>query len=248
MSELEQRPTVGGLTRERRLMETFASLADTLVDDYDVVDLLQMLVDTCAELFDSTAAAILLADEHGELDVVASTSEASRLVELMQLSADAGPCIEAYQTGRMVSVADTRDAPEQWRRFRESALAAGFAAVDAIPMRLRTTVIGTLNLLRASPGALDPHDEVAARAFADVATIGILHERSLRESAVLAEQLQGALNSRVVIEQAKGVVAHTRGVSIDAAFQLLRDYARTNRMGISRVAAQIVNRSLDLDA
>ena len=248
MSGIEERPAMGGLTRERRLLETFASLADTLVDDYDVVDLLQMLVDTCAELFDATAAAILLADEHGELDVVASTSEASRLVELMQLSADAGPCIEAFETGRMVSVADIREAPERWVRFRESSIASGFAAVDAIPMRLRTTVIGTLNLLRASPGGLDPHDEVAARAFADVATIGILHERSLRESTVLSEQLQGALNSRVVIEQAKGVVAHTKGISIDTAFQLMRDFARSHRLGISKVASRIVDRTLDLDA
>jgi len=248
MSGIEERPTMGGLTRERRLLETFATLADTLVDDYDVVDLLQMLVDTCAELFDATAAAILLADEHGELDVVASTSEASRLVELMQLSADAGPCIEAFETGRMVSVADIRDSPEGWIRFRESALAAGFAAVDAIPMRLRTTVIGTLNLLRGSPGGLEPHDELAARAFADVATIGILHERSLRESAVLTEQLQGALSSRVVIEQAKGVVAHTKGISIDTAFQLMRDFARSHRLGISKVASRIVDRTLDLDA
>lgn len=248
MSGIEERPTMGGLTRERRLLETFASLADTLVDDYDVVDLLQMLVDTCAELFDSTAAAILLADEHGDLDVVASTSEASRLVELMQLSADAGPCIEAFETGRLVSLADIRDAPERWIRFRESASAAGFAAVDAIPLRLRTTVIGTLNLLRATSGGLDPHDEVVARAFADVATIGILHERSLRETAVLTEQLQGALNSRVLIEQAKGVVAHTQGVSVDASFQLMRDYARAHRIGISEVAARVVDRTLDLDS
>jgi GAF domain-containing protein len=248
MSGIEERPIAGGLTRERRLLQTFVSLADTLVDDYDVVDLLQMLVETCAELFDSTAAAILLADEHGELDVVASTSEASRLVELMQLSAEAGPCIEAFETGRMVSVSDIREGPERWSRFRESALAGGFAAVDAIPMRLRTTVVGTLNLLREEPGGLDPHDEMTARAFADVATIGILHERSLRESAVLAEQLQGALSSRVVIEQAKGVLAHTKGVSIDTAFQLMRDYARSHRMGISKVAARIVDRSLDLDA
>ena len=239
---------MGGLTRERRLLQTFATLADTLVDDYDVVDLLQMLVDTCAELFDATAAAILLADEHGELDVVASTSEASRLVELMQLSADAGPCIEAFETGHMVSLADIRDAPERWIRFRESALAAGFAAVDAIPMRLRTAVVGTLNLLRSTPGGLDPHDEVAARAFADVATIGILHERSLRETAVLAEQLQVALNSRVVIEQAKGVVAHTTGVPVDESFQLMRAYARAHRIGISEVASRIVDRSLDLGA
>lgn len=236
------------LTREDRLLQTFASLADTLVDDYDVVDLLQMLVDTCAELLDTTAAAILLADATGELDVLASTSEASRLVEVIQLGAEAGPCIESFRTGRAVSVPDISASPEVWSRFKESALAQGFASVYAVPLRLRETTIGTLNLLRDAVGELEPQDQTAAQAFADVATIGILHERSLRETAVLAEQLQGALNSRIVIEQAKGVVAHTHGVPIDEAFALIRKYARSHQLGISHVAARIVDRSLRLDA
>lgn len=236
------------LTREDRLLQTFASLADTLVDDYDVVDLLQMLVDTCAELLDTTAAAILLADATGELDVLASTSEASRLVEVIQLGAEAGPCIESFRTGRAVSVPDISASPEVWSRFKESALAQGFASVYAVPLRLRETTIGTLNLLRDAVGELEPQDQTAAQAFADVATIGILHERSLRETAVLAEQLQGALNSRIVIEQAKGVVAHTHGVPIDEAFALIRTYARSHQLGISHVAARIVDRSLRLDA
>jgi GAF domain-containing protein len=235
------------LTREDRLLQTFASLADTLVDDYDVVDLLQMLVDTCSDLLDTTAAGILLADATGTLDVVASTSEAGRLVEMMQLSAEAGPCVESFVTGRVVSVPDIGESPEEWSLFRESALAQGFASVHAVPLRLRETTIGTLNLLRDTVGELDPQDQTAARAFADVATIGILHERSIRETALLAEQLQGALNSRIVIEQAKGVVAHTHGVPIDEAFALIRTYARSHRLGISQVAARIVDRSLTLD-
>lgn len=235
------------ITKEARLLQTFASLADTLVDGYDVVDLLQLLVDSCRELLDTTAAAILLADPTGELDVVASTSEASRLVELIQISAEAGPCVQSFQTGEVVSVADIAEAPEAWSRFRDSALQLGFASVHAIPMRLRDNTIGTLNLLREQLGELDEQDRIAARAFADVATIGILHERSLRETAVLAEQLQGALTSRIVIEQAKGVVAYTNGVTIEEAFELIRGYARSHQLGISLVAARLVDRTLRFD-
>lgn len=233
-------------TREQRLLETFATLADTLVDGYDVLDLLQQLVDACHDLLDTAAAAILLADASGELDVMASSNEASRLVELIQLGAEAGPCIESFRSGRPVSVPDIADCPEEWSRFRDSALALGFSSVYAVPMRLRESVIGTLNLLNDHTGEFDEQDRIAAQAFADVATIGILHERSLRETAVLAEQLQGALSSRIVIEQAKGVVAYTRGVSVEQAFELIRSYARSHRIGISQVAARIVDRSLRL--
>ncbi|KQZ10869.1 ANTAR domain-containing protein [Agromyces fucosus] len=233
-------------TREQELLRTFASLADTLVEGYDVVELLQLLVDSCQQLLDTTAAAILLADADGELDVIASTSEASRLVELIQIGAEAGPCVESFTTGTFVSVPDISDSPERWGRFRDGAIAQGFASVHAFPMRLRETRIGTLNLLRDSVGELDPDDRAAAQAFADVATIGILHERSIHESHVLSEQLERALQSRVVIEQAKGVVAHTRGVPIEEAFTLIRAYARANRIGISQVAAGLVDRSLAL--
>ena len=233
-------------TKEARLLQTFVALADTLVDGYDVVDLLQLLVDSCAELLDTTAAAILLADGEGELDVVASTSEASHLVEVIQLSAEAGPCIECFRTGEVISVPDIATSPAEWSRFRDSALELGFISVHAVPMRLRDATIGTLNLLRDRPGSLEEEDRIAARAFADVATIGILHERSVRETTVLAEQLQGALSSRVVIEQAKGVVAYMNGVTIEEAFGLIRRYARSHQLGISKVAAAIVDRSLQL--
>ena len=231
---------------QRRLLETFVTLADTLVADYDVVDLLQLLVDTCRDVLDTTAAGILLADENGELEVIASTSEASRLVEMMQLSAEEGPCIESFHSGRRVSVPDIEDSKPEWWQFRGSALRQGFHSMDALPLRLRDTTIGTLNLMRESPGEAPEEAVAAAQAFADVATIGILHERTLRESAVLTEQLQAALNSRIVIEQAKGVVSHTRGVTIDEAFALIRQYARSHNTGLSVVAAGIVNRTLRL--
>jgi len=229
-----------------RLLTTFAKLADTLVDNYDVVDLLQLLVDSCRELLDVTEAGILLQDAPGELEVVVSTSESSRLVEAMQLSAQDGPCVECYRTGEVVSVPDIAATPERWARFRASAWEQGFRSAYAIPMRLRETTIGTVNLLRNETGELGASDVVAAQAFADVATIGILHQRSNRENEVVAQQLRTALNSRIVIEQAKGVVAQTRGVSIDQAFDLMRRYARSNRVGLSEVAAGLVNRSLTL--
>lgn len=234
------------VTREARLLQLFATLADTMVDDYDVVDLLQTLVEACQELLDASDAGILLADPAGELEVVASTSEATELVEVIQLSAEAGPCIECLLTGAAVSVPDIASGSENWPIFRQAALENGFAAIQAIPMRLRNTTIGTLNLLRTETGSLPAEHLSAARAFADVATIGILHERSLREQEALSSQLQTALNSRVMIEQAKGVVSFTAGVSIADAFALIRRYARSRGLRLSEVAERIVQRDIRL--
>lgn len=234
-------------TREVRLLQLFAKLADTLVDDYDVVDLLQTLVDACQELLDATDAGILLADPAGELELIASTSEAADLVEVMQLGAESGPCIECFLTGASVSVPDIAES-ERWPIFRQAALENGFAAIEAIPMRLRNTTIGTLNLLRSTPGMPPPEDLSAARAFADVATIGILHERTLREKEMVADQLQTALNSRVMIEQAKGVVSFTADVSIPEAFTLIRTFARTRGLRLGEVAEQVVRREIRFES
>jgi len=234
-------------TREARLLELFATLADTMVDDYDVVDLLQTLVDACQELLDASDAGILLADPAGDLELVASTSEATELVEVIQLGAEAGPCIECFVTGTAVSVPDIAAGSGKWPVFRQAALENGFAAIEAIPMRLRNTTIGTLNLLRSDTGSPPAEDLSAARAFADVATIGILHERSLREQESLSSQLQTALNSRVMIEQAKGVVSFTAGVSIPDAFTLMRTFARDHGLRLSAVAERIVRRDIRLE-
>jgi len=233
-------------TREERVLQTFVKLADTLVAGYDVVDLLQMLVDVCRDQLDADAAGILLVDNWGDLEVVASTSESSRLIEMMQVGAEAGPCVESFRTGRPVSVPDIGATPERWADFRAAATREGFASAHAIPLRLRETTIGTLNLFRVPPGELATRDVLTAQAFADVATIGILHERTLREHAIVTEQLQLALNSRIVIEQAKGVVAHRLGVSIDDAFTAIRSYARSHSQGIGEVSARLVARTLDL--
>lgn len=232
------------LTREERLVDVFTTLADTLIDDYDVVDLLQTLVDTCVSTFDVTAAGLLLADGHGELEVLVSTSEESRLVEALQLSAESGPCIESFRTSSVVSVPDLEQGPAEWGPFREAAREQGFNAVHAIPLRLRETTIGTLNLFLSSDEALTERDLRSAQALADVATIGILHERTLRASDLAREQLQSALNSRVTIEQAKGILAYTHGVSMEEAFTLLRSHARSNQLPLALVARQLVDRAI----
>ncbi|MET4581180.1 GAF domain-containing protein [Conyzicola nivalis] len=233
-------------TRERRLTSAFVTLADTLVAGYDVVDLLQTLVDTCAELLDASAAGIMLADGSGELAVVASTSERSMLVETMQLSYGAGPCVECFTTGVAVTVADVADLGDKWPGFKEAALEQGFRSVHGVPLRLRGNVIGTLNLFRPSPGALSEEDMSVAQGLADVATIGILQERAIREADIAKNQLQHALDSRVLIEQAKGVIAYMRDLDMDAAFRTLRDYARSNNLNLRDVAERVVNRSLTL--
>ena len=233
-------------TREAALVDAFTTLADSLVAGFDVIELLQSLVETCHDLLDVSEGGILLADDSGELEVVASTSEATSLVETMQLDAEEGPCWECFRTGKVVSVTslDAADAP--WPRFARVAREQGFRSVHAVPLRLRETVIGTLNLLRHEPGELNERDVRVAQALADVATIGIVQERTLRESAVVQAQLQSALTTRVVIEQAKGVLAHTHDVSTDEAFELMRSHARRTRTRLADVARGLVERRLTL--
>ena len=230
--------------RLEQLFDAFATFADTLVAGYDVLDLLQTLVETCHELLDVDSAGILLANAEDRLEVVASTSEANTLVEIMQLDADAGPCLECFRTRAVVSVPDIDVGSSRWADFCVTALAQGIHSVYAIPLRLRETTIGTLNLMRNERGELNQRDIRAAQAMADVATIGILQERTIRDASKLRDQLQAALSSRIIIEQAKGVVAETANVSIEAAFALIRSHARAHQTSLSLVARQIVTRDL----
>ena len=235
-----------GDTRERRLTAAFVTLADTLVAGFDVVELLHTLVDTCAELLDASAAGIMLADSTGELAVVASTSERSRLVEVMQLSSGSGPCVECFETGASVTVPDVSLLDDRWPGFREAALEQGFRSVHGFPLRLRGHVIGTLNLFHTETGYLSDEDTAVAQGLADVATIGILQERAVREADVARIQLQHALDSRVLIEQAKGVIAHTRNVDMDEAFRALRNHARSNHLNLRDVSELVVSRVLTI--
>lgn len=232
-------------TREARLNETFVVLADTLVSGFDLTDLMHTLVSTCVELLGADAAGLLLADGHGRLVVMGSTDEATRTLELFELQNEDGPCLDSYRTGEVVSEPDLATS-RRWLDFSRHAVGAGFRAVDALPLRIRDEVIGALNLLRAAAGPGDTADIQAARALADVAAIGILQERLLRESQLLAEQLQKALTSRVLIEQAKGVLAEQGGIDVAEAFDLLRRHARSRGRTVRDCAQDVLDGRLSI--
>lgn len=230
------------MNREELLSQTFVELADTLVHDFDVVELLHTLASRCVELTDVDAAGILLADESGLLHVVASSSQRAYLLELFEVQNAEGPCLDAFRTGLPV-IADLEDS-DRWPRVREEAMRNGFHSVAALPMRLRTESIGALNLFRKDGGILPDAEVAICRALADIATIGLLHERAVREARLLAEQLQAALNTRIVIEQAKGVIAERTRGDMDAAFLWLRTYAREHNERIGEVARGVVERRI----
>jgi GAF domain-containing protein len=222
------------------LSETFVELTDTMVADFDIIDFLHVLTTRSVELLDVSAAGLLLADPRGELRVVAASSEAARLLELFQLQNDQGPCLDCFRSGHPVA-APNLSADQRWPRFAAAAGQAGFSAVQALPMRLRDQIIGALNLFRATPGTFDTDSVHVGQAMADVATIGLLHERSMRRSDTLNEQLQTALNSRVIIEQAKGKLAERLGIDVNQAFTLLRDQARNRNQRLSDLARAVVD-------
>jgi transcriptional regulator with GAF, ATPase, and Fis domain len=228
---------------ERQLAEAFVELADTLVDDFDVMDFLHQVTVRCAQVLGVSAAGVLLTDQRGALRVVAASTEQTRLLELFQLQTDQGPSPECFHTGQPIAVADLAAATDRWPRFAAEASQSGFASVHALPMRLRTDVIGALNLFGTQPGALDQDTIRLGQALADVATIGLLQARAIRDRETLAEQLQTALNSRIVIEQAKGVIAERRHLDMDQSFSLLRGTARTSNRRLSELARAVVDGS-----
>jgi GAF domain-containing protein len=223
------------------LSDTFVDLADTMVADFDIIEFLHLLTDRSVLLLAASAAGVVLADPRGELRVAAASSEEAGLLELFQLQNDQGPCLECFRTGRPVTAADLAGPAQRWPRFAHAAVQSGFRTVEALPMRLRDQVIGALNLFRAEPGPFEPADLRIAQALADVATIGLLHERNVRRTETVAEQLQAALNSRVVIEQAKGKLAERLSIDMDRSFNMLRDYARNTNQRLTDVARAFVD-------
>lgn len=222
------------------LAAVFVEVADTLVDDFDVVEFLETLTRHTATISAASSAGLLLADPHGQLQYMASSEESVRLLELFQLQYHEGPCLDAYRTGTAVVNSDLQQATERWPLFAPQAVEAGFQSVHAFPLRHRQKVIGALNLFGTDTGRLEPSDVRIIQCLADIATIGVLQERTIRSAEVLAEQLQSALNSRITIEQAKGVLARTHGVGVDAAFALMRDYARRHQLRLGDVARAVV--------
>jgi GAF domain-containing protein len=227
--------------REQLLVDAFVGLADTLVDDYDVVDVLDRLVAHSMTLLTADAAGILLVDPDGRLRVVASSSEESDWTELMQIQADEGPGVDCVRTGQPITVTDLDQATLRWPRLT-AALSSrrAYRSMHALPLRLRGEPIGGLNLFHTRPGPLPPADLRVGQALADIATIGILQERAIRRGEVVAEQLQTALNSRVVIEQAKGVLAQSGNLTMEEAFDRLRRHARGRNLRLGDVARRVV--------
>jgi GAF domain-containing protein len=228
------------MPRESLLTQTFVELADTLVADFDVVDLLTRLADRCVEVLDVSAAGIMLAAPDGGLRVIASSSEAMRLLELFEIQAQEGPCLDCYRTGEQVLNQDLAATNGRWPRFAVEAVIGGFRTAHALPMRLRGAIIGALNLFHVEKHDIPHADIDAAQAFADVATIAILQHHAALEAQVLNEQLTHALNSRVVIEQAKGMVAERQGLDMERSFEMLRNHSRNHNLRLAGVASDII--------
>ena len=232
------------MPNETLLVHTLVKLAESLVDDFDVVELLSLLADRSVEVLGVSAAGVMLAAPEGHLRVVASSSEAMRVVELFELQSDEGPCLDCFASGEAVLDQDLTTVDVRWPRFAPVALQAGFRAAHALPMRLRGAVIGALNLFSRDQGALSAENVVAGQALAAVATIAILQQRVVTDARVLNDQLNTALTSRVVIEQAKGVLAERTGLSMPAAFDAMRRYARDNNLRLADVAGHVIDKTL----
>jgi hypothetical protein len=235
-------------TTDRQVREAFIELTDTLVTDFDIIDFLGRLAVRCTELLGVAACGVLLADRQGALTLVAASTEEARLLELAQVENSEGPCMDAYNTGLPVQWGSVADSAPRWPAFTAAARAAGFTAVQALPMRLREERLGALNLLSAAPGPLDDDTIALAQALADAATIGIIHQRVLARQEVIVEQLQVALTSRIVIEQAKGFLAERIGIDVDEAFALLRGYARDHNRKLTEVATDVLENRLTIES
>jgi transcriptional regulator with GAF, ATPase, and Fis domain len=230
--------------REEWLARTFVELADTLVADYDIVDFLSTLAERCIELLESVEVGLVLLDRQGRLQMMASSTERMRMAELVEVQNEEGPSFECLRQGDQVLNRRLDAVDDRWPRFGPMARDAGFQAVHALPLRLRRDVIGAMNVFDTQSRDMTTQQVNLTQALADAATIGILQERNVRRQIDVASQLQGALNSRIVIEQAKGVVAEQQQVSMEDAFAMLRGYSRTSRIPLSDVAHAVIDRSL----
>jgi len=234
--------------REQQVVETFLALTDTLVSEFDALDLLTMLAERSVELLDVSAAGVILTDGAGGLSVAAASSERSRLLAVFAVAVDGGPCVDCVRSGEPVISVDLRAdlATARWPRFAARAAEAGFRAAHALPMRLRGEVVGVLTLLHTDPHTLDEPDARLGQALADAATIGLLHERAVRHAETVSEQLQSALDSRVIIEQAKGVLSAQGGLAPEDAFTVLRSHACSRSLRLSELCRDVVAGTVDL--
>ncbi|WP_306324019.1 MULTISPECIES: GAF and ANTAR domain-containing protein [unclassified Streptomyces] len=235
------------LSREEQLAAAFVELADTLVQDFDVINFLHMLTEHCVRLLDLTAAGVLLATPGRQLVDAAASDEVTRQLELASIEWDEGPCRDCYRLKRQIPDVplDTSAARARWPRFSPRAVEAGFTSVVACPLRLHDQVIGALNLFRSEPGPLDAAQLRLGQALADTATIGVLQQRAVSEQMIMSAQLQAALDSRIVVEQAKGYLAHRLGTGVEDAFVLMRRHARTRHLRLTELARQVLRGTAD---
>lgn len=223
-----------------RLVEIFVEVADTLVDEFDLVEFMQVITLKATEVAGATAVGLMLADPHGRLQLLAASDERAEVFELFRVQRDEGPCQDCFRTGVAVVASDLAQEENRWPAFALQATAAGFRSVHAFPLRLRRDVIGALGVFSNATGDLDAEDARVVQVLADVATIGLMQERALQRGTQLTEQLEAALNSRVVIQQARGVLAQLHGITPEEAFVLLQSYARMRRFKLVDVAQTVV--------
>ena len=236
------------MPREADVVKALVEMADTLVDDYDVIDVLTGLAERCVNLLGVAAAGVMLASPDGDLRVVASSSEAMRVLELFELQAQEGPCLDAFRTGERVEHENLSARSGRWPKFSTAALQAGFQSAHALPLRLRDVTIGGLNLFNVEQTPMDERDLIVARALADLAAISVLQHRAVTETQRLNEQLAHALTSRIVIEQAKGIIAERASCDLEESFSLLRNYARNHNRRLTDVAQAAIDHTLDPQA
>ena len=228
-----------------RVLNAFVEVADTLVDDFDLIDFLHNLADHTATVSGVASVGLMLGDENEPLHYMAASTAGAKNLELFQIQSSEGPCLDCVRTHLPVIVPDLDAVHDRWPTFVPRALEAGIHSVHAFPLRLRNRVIGALNVFSEETLPLDADDALVIQALADIATIAIIQERALAAAETLTEQLQGALNSRIIIEQAKGVVAQSRRLEMDPAFALLRSHARDNHVRLTDLAHSVVTGRLD---
>jgi GAF domain-containing protein len=237
---------VRAMNRQALTATTFVEIVDTLVDDFDVIEVLTVLTSRSVDLLDVAAAGILLADNDRHLRVIGASTEQVGLLELFQIQNDEGPCLECFHTGIVVQNSDLT-AESEWPSFAAESIRSGFVSVCAVPLRLKDLILGCLNLFISEPVGLSEAEIALAQALADVASIAIVQDMATREAAIREGHLQHALNSRIVIEQAKGMIAERAGVDMDDAFARLRSFARNNNRGLTEVAEGLVDGSIAVD-
>lgn len=226
--------------REARVLDAVVTLVDSLLHDFDVVELLSDLTERCAQLLDVSSAGLLLADPLGRLHLMATTSDKTAELEVLQLQADEGPCLDCFSAGEPVSVADLRTATDRWPRFAAAATEAGFVSVHAVPMRAAGNTLGALGLFGTSAGELNAADLLVGRSLAHVASVAIVQEHAPTSEAVLPH-LRTALASRVVVEQAKGFLRERLDITVEEAFTLLRSHARGSGRHLTDIARQLMS-------